>query len=266
MSISWHTLSLINLFIISALITCIISKMYLFCSLFFMSHLIFSFIIFEYIFLLILMSVFISFFSMFLDISLTLISCITTSKLTLHRYMFNDIFLIQKSFFFNNFLLLFILTWNISSFDYLFIISMFLHVDNVLSMSISFAHFTMFFVVVIMILFTSSFSLMKIFTLNFSQWFCTDNDMLTLNTRWLSNDVVNFTFIFFTQLSTCFLFFMNFFSSLSVIFFSLFSWFFMRWLIVDAATRWRVSFSIISVKLFISSQSISSLFLCLLSS
>ena len=151
------------------LITHIISKTYFFCSLFFVSHSIFSIIIFECIFLLILMSILISFFSIFLNISLILISCITTLKLTSCRHAFNDIFLIQKSFFFSVFLLLFILIQNISSFDYLFIISMFLHVDNVLSMSISFAHFTMFFVVVIMILFTSSFSLMKIFTLNFSQ-------------------------------------------------------------------------------------------------
>ena len=115
MLISWHTFSLISLFIISALITCIISEMYLFCSLFFMSHSIFSIIISEYISLLILMSVFISFFFMFLDISLTLISCIITLKLILHKHMFDDIFLIQKSFFFNVFLLFFILIQNISS-------------------------------------------------------------------------------------------------------------------------------------------------------
>ena len=138
---------------------------------------------------------------------------------------------------------------------------MFLRVDSILSMSISFAHLTMFFIVVIMILFISSFFLMKIFTSNFLQWFYTDDDMSTLNTRWFSNDVVDFTLALFAQLSMCFLFFMNSFSSLLVIFFSLFSWFFMHWLTVDAATRWRVSFSIISVKLFIFSQSISSLFL-----
>jgi len=89
------------LFIISALITCIISEMYFFCSLFFVSHSIFLIIIFEYISLLILISILISFFFMFLNISSTLISCTTTSKLILHKYMFNDISLIQKSFFFN---------------------------------------------------------------------------------------------------------------------------------------------------------------------
>ena len=90
---------------------------------------------------------------------------------------------------------------------------MFLRVNNISLISISFAHLTMFFVVIIMILFTFSFSLMKIFTSNFSQWFCIDDDMLTLNTRWLSNDVINFMLILFAQLSTCFLFFifMNFF-------------------------------------------------------
>ncbi len=224
MLISWHTFSSISLFIISTLTTHIISKTYLFCSLFFVSYLIFSIIISECMFLLILMSILISFFSMFLDISSILISCITTSKLTSCRHAFDDISLIQKSFFFNVLLLLFILTQNISSFDHLFIVSMFLRIDNVLSTSISLAHFTMFFVVVIMILFTSSSSsLMKIFTSNFSQWFCTDDDMSTLNTRWLSNDVVDFMLALFAQLSTCSLFFTNSFSSLSVIFFSLFS-------------------------------------------
>jgi len=160
---------LISLFIISALITCIISEMYLFCSLFFVSHLIFLIIIFECMSLLILMSAFVSFFSMFLDISSTLISCITTSKLISRKHAFNDISLIQKSFFFNVFLLLFILTQNISNLNYFFIVSMFLRVNNVSSTSISLAHLTMFFIVVIMILFTSSFFLMKIFTSNFSQ-------------------------------------------------------------------------------------------------
>ncbi len=261
MSISWYTLSLISLFIISALITCIINKTYLFCSLFFVSHSIFSIIIFECMSLLILMSVLVSFFFMFLDISLTLISCITTSKLILHRHAFNDISLIQKSFFFNVFLLLFILIWNISSLNHFFIVFIFLHVNSILSTSISFAYLTMFFVVIIMILFISSFSLMKIFTSNFLQWFCTDDDMLMLNIKWFSNDVVDFMLTLFAQLSICSLFFMNFFSSLLIIFFSLFNWFFMRWLTVNAMTRWRVSFSIISVKLLISFQSISSLFL-----
>jgi len=147
----------------------IISKMYLFCSLFFVSHSIFLIIISECMSLLILMSILISFFFIFLNISLILISCITTSKLTSYRYTFDDISLIQKLFFFNVLLLFFILTQNISSFNYLFIVFMFLRVDNVLSTSISFTHLTMFFVVVIMILFTFSFSLMKIFTSNFSQ-------------------------------------------------------------------------------------------------
>jgi len=147
----------------------IISKTYLFCSLFFVSHSIFLIIISECISLLILMSAFVSFFSIFLDISLILISCITISKLISHRHAFNDISLIQKSFFFNVFLLLFILIQNINSFDHLFIIFIFLRVDSILSTSISLAHFTMFFIVVIMILYTSSFSLMKIFTSNFSQ-------------------------------------------------------------------------------------------------
>ncbi len=202
-----------------------------------MSHSIFLIIIFECISLLILMSVLISFFFMFLDISSTLISCITTSKLILCKHMFNDIFLIQKLFFFNVLLLLFVLTWNISSFNYLFIIFMFLRVDSILSTSISLTHLTMFFIVVIMIFFTFSFSLMKIFTSNFSQWFYNDDDMLMLNTRWLSNDVIDFMLVLFAQLSMCFLFFMNFFSSLLIIFFNLLSWFFMRWLTVDATTR-----------------------------
>ncbi len=146
----------------------IISKMYLFCSLFFVSHSIFSIIISECISLLILMSIFISFFFMFLNISSTLISCITTSKLTLHKHAFNNIFLIQKLFFFNVLLLFFVLIQNINSFNYLFIIFMFLRVNNISSTSISLTHLTMFFIVVIMILFTSSFSLMKIFTSNFS--------------------------------------------------------------------------------------------------
>ena len=143
---------------------------------------------------------------------------------------------------------------------------MFLRVNSILSMSISLTHLTMFFIIIIMILFISSFSLMKIFTSNFLQWFCINDDISMLNTRWLSNDVVDFMLTFFAQLLTCFLFFTNFFLSLLIIFFSLFSWFFMRWLIVDAATHWRVSFSIIFVKLFISFQSISSLFLRSLSS
>jgi len=147
----------------------IISKIYFFCSLFFVSHSIFSIIIFECMFLLILMSVLISFFFMFLDISLILISCITTSKLISCRHAFNDISLIQKSFFFNIFLLLFILIQNISSLNHFFIVSMFLHVDNVSSTSISLAHLTMFFIIVVMIFFTSASSLMKIFTSNFSQ-------------------------------------------------------------------------------------------------
>ncbi len=171
MLISWYTFSLISLFIISVLITCIISKMYFFCSLFFVSYLIFLIIISECIFLLILMSIFTSFFFMFLNISLILISCITTSKLILHKHAFNNISLIQKSFFFNVFLLLFILIQNISSFDYLFITFMFLRVNSISSTLIFLAHLTMFFVIVVMILFTSSFSLMKIFTSNFLQWF-----------------------------------------------------------------------------------------------
>jgi len=265
-SISWHTFSLISLFIISTLIMHIISEMYLFCSLFFVSYSIFSIIIFECIFLLILMSTFTSFFSMFLNISSTLISCITTSKLTSCKHAFNDIFLIQKSFFFNVLLLLFILIQNISSLNYLFIIFIFLYINNILLTSISLAHLTMFFVVIIMIFFISSFSLMKIFTSNFSQWFCTDDDMLMLNTKWFSNDVIDFMLTFFAQLSTCFLFFTNFFSSLLIIFFSLFSWSFMHWLTVNAATCWHINFSIIFIKLFIFFQSISSLFLRLLNS
>jgi len=154
---------------ISALIMHIISEMYLFCSFSFVSHSIFLIFISECMSLLILMSILISFFSMFLDISLTLISCITTLKLILHKHAFNDISLIQKSFFFSVFLLLFVLIQNISSFNHFFIIFMFLHIDNVSSMSISLTHFTMFFIVVVMILFTSSFSLMKIFTSNFLQ-------------------------------------------------------------------------------------------------
>ena len=266
MSISWYTFSLISLFIISALITCIISKIYLFCSLFFVSHSIFLIIISECMFLLILMSALVSFFFMFLNISSTLISCITTSKLISHKHVFNNISLIQKSFFFNVFLLLFVLIQNISSLNYLFIVFMFLRVDSILSTSIFLAHLIIFFIVIIMILFTSSFSLMKIFTSNFSQWFHTDDNMLTLNTRWFSNDVIDFTLALFAQLSTCFLFFTNSFSSLLIIFFSLFSWFFMRWLIVNATTRWHVSFSIIFIKLLIFLQSISSLFLRSLSS
>ncbi len=183
MLISWHTLSLISLFIISALITWIISEIYLFCSLFFVSYSIFLIIISECMSLLILMSILISFFSMFLNISSILISCITTSKLISYRHAFNDIFLIQKSFFFSVFLLFFVLIWNISSFDHFLIIFIFLHVNSILSTSISLAHFTMFFVVVVMIFFTSSFSLMKIFTSNFSQWFCTDDDISMLNIR-----------------------------------------------------------------------------------
>ncbi len=94
MLISWYTLSLISLFIISALTTHIINKIYLFCSLFFVSYSIFSIITSECMFLLILMSVLISFFFMFLNISSILISCITTSKLILHKHAFNNISLI----------------------------------------------------------------------------------------------------------------------------------------------------------------------------
>ncbi len=183
MSISWHTFSSINLFIISALIMYIISETYLFCSLLFVSHSIFSIIIFKCMSLLILMSAFIFFFSISLDISSTLISCITILKLTSCRLVFNEISLIQKLFFFSIFLLSFVLTWNISRSDYLFIIFMFLRVDNVLSTSISFIHLTMFSVVVVMILLIFSFSLMKILISNFLQWFCTDDATSALKTR-----------------------------------------------------------------------------------
>ena len=254
MLISWYIFSLISLFIISALTTCITSEIYLFCSLFFVSHSIFSIIISEGMSLLILMSILVSFFSMFLDISSILISCITTSKLTSCRHAFNNISLIQKSFFFNVFLLLFILIQNISSFNHLFIIFMFLHIDSVLSTSISLTNLTMFFIVVIMILFTSSFSLMKTFTSNFSQWFLTNNDILMLNTRWLLNDVIDFMLIFFTQLSICFLFFMNFFSSLLIIFFNLFSWY-------SSCTDWQSMQRHIDTSAFLSSLSNFSSFL-----
>ncbi len=167
MLISWHTFSSISLFIISTLTTCIISKMYLFCSLFFVSHSTFSIIIFKCISLLILMSAFALFFFMSLNISSILISCITILKLTSCRLMFNEISLIQKSFFFNIFLLSFILTQNISKFDHFFIVSMFLRVDNILSTSISFIYLTMFSVVIIMILLIFFFSLTKILILNF---------------------------------------------------------------------------------------------------
>ncbi len=183
MLISWHTFSSISLFIISALTTCIISKMYLFCSLFFVSHSTFSIIIFECMSLLILMSTFALFFSMSLDISSTLISCITILKLTLRRLVFNEISLIQKSFFFNILLLSFVLTQNISKSDHLFIISMFLHVDSVSSTLIFLAHLIMFFVVIIMILLIFSFSLTKILISNFLQWFHTDDATSTLRTR-----------------------------------------------------------------------------------
>ncbi len=169
MLISWHTLSSINLFIISALITYIISKMYLFCSLFFMSHLTFSIIIFKCISLLILMNAFALFFFMSLNISSILISCITILKLTLHRLAFNEISLIQKSFFFSILLLSLILIQNISKFDYFFIIFIFLHINSILSTSISFTHLTMFFVVAVMILLIFSFFLTKILILNFLQ-------------------------------------------------------------------------------------------------
>ncbi len=147
----------------------IINKMYLFCSLFFVSHLTFSIIIFKCMSLLILMSAFALFFSMSLDISSILISCITILKLTSCRLAFNEIFLIQKSFFFNIFLLSLILTQNISKFDHLFIVSMFLCINNISSTSISFAHLTMFSVFVVMILLIFFFSLMKILILNFLQ-------------------------------------------------------------------------------------------------
>ncbi len=261
MLILWHTVSSISLFIISALTTCIISEMYLFCSLFFVSHSTFSIIIFECVSLLILMSAFILFFSMFLNISSILISCITILKPTLCRLAFNEISLIQKSFFFSILLLFFVLTQNINKFDYLFIVFMFLRVNNISSTSISLAHLTIFSVVVVVILLIFSFFLTKILILNFSQWFCTDDVTSTLKTRWLSNNVVDFSFALFAQLSTRFFFFANFFSSLLIIFFNLFSWFFMRRLTVNAMMRWRVSFSIISVNLFIFLQSISSLFL-----
>ncbi len=261
MLISWHILSSISLFIISALTTRIISKMYLFCLLFFVSHSTFSIIIFECISLLILISAFTLFFSMFLNISSILISCITTLKLTSCRLMFNEISLIQKLFFFNILLLSFILTQNINKFDHLFIVSMFLRVNSILLMSISLAHLTMFSVIIIMIFLIFSFSLMKILILNFLQWFYTDDATLMLRTRWFSNNVVDFLFALFAQLSTHFFFFANFFSSLLIIFFNLFNWFFMHWLTVNATTRWRVSFSIIFVNLFIFFQSISSLFL-----
>ena len=223
MSILWHILSSISLFIISALITCIISKTYLFCLLFFVSHSTFSIIIFKCMSLLILMSAFTFFFSMSLDISSTLISWITILKLTSCRLAFNEIFLIQKSFFFNILLLFSILTQNISKFDHLFIVFMFLRVDNILSTSISLAHLTIFSVVIIMILLIFSFSLMKILILNFLQWFCIDDATLMLRTRWFSNDVIDFSFVLFTQLSMHLFFFVNFFSSLLVIFFNLFS-------------------------------------------
>ncbi len=169
MLISWHIFSSISLFIILALITHIISETYLFCSLFFVNHSIFSIIIFECMSLLILMSAFTLFFFMSLDISSTLISCITTLKLTSRRLAFNEISLIQKSFFFNILLLSFIFIQNISRFDHLFIVSMFLRVNNILSTSIFLAHLTMFFVVVIMILLIFFFSLMKILISNFLQ-------------------------------------------------------------------------------------------------
>ncbi len=266
MLISWHIFSLINLFIISALTTHIISEMYLFCSLFFVNHSTFSIIIFKCMSLFILMSAFAFFFFISLDISSTLISCITILKLTSHRLVFNEISLIQKLFFFNILLLSFILTWNISKFDHLFIVFMFLHVDSISLTLISLAHFTMFFVVVIMILLIFFFSLTKILILNFLQWFCIDDATSTLRTRWFSNDVINFSFALFAQLSTRLFFFANFFSSLLIIIFNLFSWFFMCQLTVDAATCWCVSFSIIFVNLLIFSQSISSLFLHLLDS
>jgi len=120
---------------------------------------------------------------MSLDISLTLISCIIILKLTSCKLAFNEISLIQKSFFFSIFLLSFILIQNISKFDHFFIVSIFLHVDSILLMSISLAHLTMFSVVVIMILLIFFFSLMKILILNFLQRFCTDDVMLTLRTR-----------------------------------------------------------------------------------
>ncbi len=266
MLISWHVLSSISLFIISTLTMHIISEMYLFCSLFFVSHSTFSIIIFKCMSLLILMSVFILFFFMSLNISLTLISCITILKLTLHRLAFNETSLIQKSFFFNILLLSFVLIQNISRFDHLFIVFMFLRVDSISSTSISLTHLTMFSVVIIMILLIFSFSLMKILILNFLQWFCIDDATSTLRTRWFSNDVIDFSFALFAQLSTRLFFFMNFFSSLLIIFFNLFSWFFMHRLTVDTVTRWRVNFSIIFVNLLIFFQSISSLFLRLLNS
>ncbi len=234
MLISWHIFSLISLFIISALTTRIINKIYFFCLLFFVSHLTFSIIIFKCMFLLILMNAFIFFFFMFLNISSTLISCITILKLTSYRLMFNEISLIQKSFFFNIFLLSFILIQNISKFDHFFIISMFLRVNNILSMLISFTHFIMFSVVIIIIFLIFSFSLTKILISNLLQWFCIDDAMSMLRTRWFSNNIINFSFILFAQLSTCFFFFMNFFSSLLIIFFNLFSWFFMCQLTIDA--------------------------------
>ncbi len=234
MLILWHIFSLISLFIISALTTRIINKIYFFCLLFFVSHLTFSIIIFKCMFLLILMNAFIFFFFMFLNISSTLISCITILKLTSYKLMFNEISLIQKSFFFNIFLLSFILIQNISKFDHFFIISMFLRVNNILSMSISFTHFIMFSVVIIIIFLIFSFSLTKILISNLLQWFCIDDAMSMLRTRWFSNNIINFSFILFAQLSTCFFFFMNFFSSLLIIFFNLFSWFFMCQLTIDA--------------------------------
>ena len=143
MSISWYTFSSISLFIISALTTHIINEIYLFCSLFFVNHLTFLIIIFKCMSLLILMSAFILFFFMSLNISSILISCITILKLTLHRLAFNEISLIQKPFFFSILLLFFILTQNINKFNYFFIVFMFLHINSILLTSISLVHLTM---------------------------------------------------------------------------------------------------------------------------
>ncbi len=118
---------------------------------FFVNYFILFIVTFEYMQLLILINVFALFFFIFLDIFSTLTSYIIISKLTLYKFAFDNIFFVQKLFFFNILLFSFILIQNITRSSCFLIAIIFLRTKSVALIFVSHIRLIILFVVVIII-------------------------------------------------------------------------------------------------------------------
>ena len=185
--------------------------------------------------LLILISVFVSSFSIFLNTLSTLISYITILQLTLHRLAFDNYFFFQKLFFFSILLFFFILILNITISNCFLTTIIFLYIKSVVSISISRALSIILFIVAIIIFLIFFSLLIQIFTSNSLRKLCTNSVIFAFLLKRLQANKSRFLLTILIQLFIQFLSNIDFFSSLSIIFFNFVNYFFMRQLFVVKA-------------------------------